>query len=264
MSVRPDSLRMVIGLGSGRSGTASLTRLIDAQRGGICFHEMNPACAVFSGNPQPHINAVREFRALLQGGDRRLLTIDYSRPVSVATYERLQAMNELRVIGDIAYYYLNYVGDLIAADADCVFVCLRRNREQTIQSWLNKSAIKRWPSLWWGDRIKSWLTRTPFHTGYNYWQEHDGSVWRRDPVWDSCFPKFEAPSKEAAIGMYWDYYYLEADLLQRKWPNRFRIFDTDELSSAEGQQRILEFIGVPEQERIFPDNVHLHRSDQVA
>lgn len=259
-----NSRRIVIGLGSGRSGTASLTSLIDRQVGGICFHEMNPACAVFSGNPQPHLNAVREFQAILRGGDRRLLTLDYSRPVSVATYERLQTLPEVRVIGDIAYYYLNYVSDLAAAEPRCVFVCLRRDREQTIQSWLNKSAINRWPSLWWGDRIKSWLTRTPFHTGYNYWQEHDGTVWRKDPVWDSCFPKFEAPSKEAAIGMYWDYYYLEAERLQQTHPGRFRIFDVAELSTAEGQQQILSFIGVPEADRVYPQDVHLHRSDQRA
>jgi len=264
MSVAAGTGRLVIGLGSGRSGTASLTRLIDSQRGGICFHEMNPACAVFEGNPQPQLNAAREFRAILQGGDRKLLTIDYSRPASVATYERLQSMEEVRVIGDIAFYYLNYVDDLVRADPDCAFVCLRRDREQTIQSWLNKSSIGRWPSLWWGDRIKAWLTRTPFHTAYNFWQEHDGSLWRKDPVWDSCFPKFDARSKEAAIGMYWDYYYLEAERLQQRHPGRFRIFDVVELGTLEGQRQILDFIGVPEAQQAYPGKLHLHRSDHQA
>ena len=87
--------RVVIGLGTGRSGTASLTSLIDRQHGGMCFHEMNPACAVFAGNPQPQLNAVTEFRRILLGGDRRLLTVDYSRPSSVASYERLQASARL-------------------------------------------------------------------------------------------------------------------------------------------------------------------------
>jgi hypothetical protein len=252
--------RVVIGLGSGRSGTASLTALIDRQLGGICFHEMNPSCAVFSGNRQPHVNAIREFNAILSGGDRSCLSIDYSRPASVSTYDRLQRMSEVNLIGDIAYYYLNYVADLLAIDAECRFVCIKRDREQTISSWLQKSSIKRWRSLWIADRLKSWLTRTPFYTQYNYWQVHDGSVWKKDPVWDSCFPKFEAASKEDAIAMYWDYYYLEADRLQRAYPDNFRIFDIRDLSNRAGQQRILTFIGLDPATMVCGEEVHLHKS----
>lgn len=249
-----------MGLGSGRSGTASLTSLIDRQVGGICFHEMNPSCAVFSGNPQPHINAVREFRNILNGGNTAYLSIDYSRPASVATYEKLQKMHAVKLIGDIAYYYLNYVDDVLQAVPDCSFVCIRRDREQTISSWMRKSAIRRWPSLWVADRLKSLLTRTPFHTEYNYWQLHDGSRWKKDPVWDSCFPKFVAASKEAAIGMYWDYYYLEADKLQQRYPENFRVFDVGDLSTPDGQQRILSFIGIEQDAMVYGENVHLHSS----
>lgn len=261
MSVLPDDRRIVIGLGTGRSGTASLTSLIDRQRGGMCFHEMNPACAVFAGNAQPQINAASEFRQLLLGGDRSRLTVDYSRPSSVASYERLQHLPELRIIGDIAFYYLNYVGDILQAVPECRFVCLRRDRQATVESWLKKSQIGRWRSLYWADRIKSWLTRMPFQTQYNFWQEHDGTVWRKDPVWDSCFPKFDAPSKRAAIEMYWDYYYLEAERLQRLYPGSLRIFDTAQMSSPAGQKAILDFIGIPEKDMVISDKVHLHRSE---
>lgn len=253
--------RIVIGLGSGRSGTASLTSLIDRQDGGLCFHEMNPSSAVFAGNPQPHINAIREYRAILRGGDRSRLTLDYSRPSSVATYQRLQSMPEVRLIGDIAFYYLNYVEAMLAEDPDCRFVCIRRDRDQTVASWLRKSSIGRWRSLWWGDRIKAWLTRSPFHESYNYWQEHDGTRWRKDPVWDSCFPKLEAASKEEAIGLYWDYYYLEADRLQRLHPHSFRVFEVEDLNDPQGQDRILDFIGVPGPDRVNEGAVHLHQSD---
>lgn len=252
--------RIVIGLGSGRSGTASLTSLIDRQPGGICFHEMNPSCAVFAGNPQPHMNALSEFRAILRGGDRARLTVDYSRPASVASYQRLQEMPRVSLIGDIAYYYLNYVSQMLAVDPDCVFVCIRRDREQTVASWIKKSAIDRWPSLWLADRIKSLLTRTPFHTSYNFWQEHDGRLWRHHPVWDSTFPKFEAASKEDAIRMYWDYYYLEADRLQGLYPENFRVFDVSDLSNPSGQENILAFIGIPPEAMVTGDKVHLHAS----
>lgn len=236
MTTLPYGRKIVIGLGSGRSGTASLASLIDRQPGGICFHEMNPSCAVFSGNAQSQLNTVREFGQILTVGQPELL-------------------------GDIAYYYLNYVDDILALMPDCIFVCIKRDRAQTVASWLRKSSIGRWPSLWLADRIKSWLTREPFYTQYNYWQDHDGSRWKRDPVWDSCFPKFEAASKEEAIGLYWDYYYLQAQRLEHKHPRCFRVFDVDELSTAAGQREILSFIGLSEDRIVFTEDVHLHRSE---
>ena len=251
----------MIGLGSGRSGTASLTSLIDRQSGAICFHEMNPSSAVFSGNPQPHVNAVVEFKKLLKGGDKSRLTVDYSRPSSEKAYAKLQKMSEVKLIGDIAFYYLNYIDELFEIAPECVAVCMKRDRESTIASWLKKTSIKRWRSLWLGDKLTSWLTRTPFYEEYNFWQDHDGSHWMKDPVWDSCFPKFEASSKEEAIGMYWDYYYLEADRLQRKYPERFKIFDVRDLSIPEGQQRILSLLGIAEDDMVIGGKVHFHQSE---
>lgn len=252
---------IVVGLGSGRSGTASLASLIDRQTGGLCFHEMNPSCAVFSGNPQPQLNAILEFKNILLGGSRVKLSIDYSRLQSVESFTKLQSMSLVSLIGDIAYYYLCYVEDILEVVPECVFVCIKRDREQTVSSWLKKSSIRRWPSLWLADRLKCWLTRTPFYTEYNHWQEHDGSVWKQDPVWDSCFPKFEASSKEQAIGMYWDYYYREASRLEKKFPGNFRIFDVTDLSDPKGQKRILDFIGVAEDRMILGGEVHRHKSN---
>lgn len=256
--------KILIGLGSGRSGTASLTSLIDRQPGAICFHEMNPSNAVFSGNPQPHLNAIREYQALLNGGETARLSVDYSRPSTVKTYERLQTMGPVKVIGDIAFYYLNYIEELFQVAPECVAVCMKRDKVSTVASWLKKSSIGRWRSLWLADKLKSWITRMPFHTEYNFWQEHDGSRWMKDPVWDSCFPKFDAASKKEAIEMYWDYYYLEADRLQRKYPDRFWIFDVGELSEPQGQKRILSLLGIPEDDMVIGEKVHLHQSGKKS
>lgn len=256
----PGDGHIVVGLGSGRSGTASLASLIDRQPGGLCFHEMNPACAVFSGNPQAQLNTVTELQAILGGGNRARLAIDYSRPASVASYAKLQSMQQPKLLGDIGFYYLNYVEDILSLVPECKFVCIRRDREQTVRSWLRKSEVKRWRSLQLADRLKSLITRTPFQTDYNYWQEHDGSVWMSDPVWDSCFPKFEAASREEAIGKYWDFYYREAARLAQAHAGSFAIFDISDLSSIEGQQRILGFIGLAAKRMVCGEEVHLHKS----
>lgn len=250
---------IVIGLGSGRTGTASLSKMISSQQDAICFHELNPTGAVFSGNPQPILNTINEFQGILDGGDHRLLAIDYSRPASLDTYQALQEMPRVRMIGDIAYYYLSYVDDILAINKNVRFVCIKRDRHETIESWLVKSAINRWPSLWLSDRLKSLITRTPFHKTRNFWQQHDGSEFAPDPVWDSTFPKFEAASMREAIGKYWDYYYEHAEKLQQKHPEHFRIFPIEAMSSPEGQQTILRFIGVAEQHMVLKDAFHAHK-----
>ncbi len=254
---------IVLGLGSGRTGTASLSHLISSQSGAICFHELNPTGVVFEGNPQPIINGIREFQAILDGGDRRLLSLDYARPASVKKYEELQAMAEVRIIGDIAYYYLRYVDDILAVNTGVRFVCIKRDREQTIDSWVVQAAIRRWPSLWLADRFKSLITRTPFYTSRNFWQAHDGTTYQLDPVWDKTLPNFEAASMREAIGKYWDYYYVEAERLAGLYPQHFRIFPIAVMSNRDGQAALLRFIGIGDEDMVLRDSFHMHKSGRT-
>ena len=250
---------IVIGLGSGRSGTASLAKLLNAQSDALCFHEMNPAAVRFSGTPRPFLNAIDEFQAIIDGGDPRMLTVDLSRAVSARTYDELCNMKQVRLIGDIAFYYLDYVELIAKHNRNVRFICLRRDRQQTIRSWLAKSTIQRWPSKRVADRLSAILMRAPYAEGYNFWMEHDGSRWQEDPVWDKCFPKFEAASKAEAIGKYWDYYYEEAEALGRKLGDTFWIVDTGLLDERSFQCTLLEFCGIPAGEQVHVD-AHIHRS----
>lgn len=251
---------IVIGCGSGRTGTASLSHLINAQADSVCFHELNPSGAVYEGNPQSILNTINEFQRILDGGDKRLLAIDYSRPVSVRTYHELQKVKRLKILGDIAYYYLRYVDDILRVNEKVRFICIKRDRKQTIDSWIQKSTINRWPSMWFADRLKSLITRTPFHKSMNFWQLHDGSTWKLDEVWDKTFPKFDAASKEEAIGKYWDDYYRRAEEFEARYPRCFRIFPIELMSDQRGQAEILDFIGVPKSTMILRERFHSHKS----
>lgn len=251
---------IVIGLGSGRTGTASMSHLFNSQKEAICFHELNPTGAVFEGNPQPILNTIHEFQRILDGGATHLLALDYSRPASVARYTDLKQRSRVGLIGDIAYYYLKYVDDILAVNQNVRFVCIKREQQQTVDSWISKSSIPRWRSLRIADRFKSWITRTPFHESKNFWQVHDGSVWQPDPVWDKTFPKFEAASKREAIEKYWEYYYAEAEILAARHPVYFKIFDISMMSHPNGQREILKFIGLNESDMVLRDKFHAHKS----
>ena len=252
---------IVIGLGTGRSGTASLAKLLNAQADALCFHEMNPSCVRFFGTPRPILNAIDEFQAILDGGDSSMLTVDLGRAVSAAAYDRLCAMPRVRLLGDIAFYYLSYVDAIAARNENVRFICLRRDEEETVESWMRKSAIDRWRSKRVADRVASWITREPYYRSRNFWMEHDGQEWLKDPVWDKCFPKFDAPSKRDAIHSYWRYYYEAAEDLYRRHAERFRIVDTNALEDPATQQQLLEFCGVMPDEFVLTE-AHIHRSSR--
>ena len=119
------------------------------------------------------------------------------------------------MLGDIAYYYLSYVEDIHKLNPEVKFLCLYRDKESNVQSWIKQTTIKRWTSLWLADWLHALIMREPFYKGRNFWQEHDGSQWQLDPVWDKTFPKFQANSKKEAIEMYWDYYYTKQKTCKR-------------------------------------------------
>lgn len=254
-----DKQMVVIGLGSGRSGTASLSKLINEQPNSICFHELNPACVCYEGTPQPILNTVREFRDIVNGGDPRYLTVDMSRSVSSARYDTLKKMPKVDLIGDIAHYYLRYVDEIAAIDPQVRFICLQRDRAQTIDSWQRRMAIQRWPAKKISDRLASWITGEPYHTSRNPWIEHDGSRWATDPVWDKCYPKYPARDLPEAIGMYWDDYYARAEVLADRYPDTFVIIPTEELNTPQTQQRVLDFLDRPADHRVIVD-AHVRHS----
>jgi hypothetical protein len=250
---------IVIGLGTGRSGTASLAKLLTSQRDAMVFHEMNPSCVRFTGTPHPILSAIDEFQAILDGGWRSWLTVDLGRPVAAQAYEQLCRMRRVRLIGDVAFYYLRYVEEIAARNRNVRFICLRRERQATIESWVKKAAIPRWRSKRIADRLASFITREPYYTSRNMWMEHDGSVWQPDPVWDKCFPKFVARDMRHAIGQYLDMYLAEAERLTALLPEVFRVVETSRLNDRDMQRDLLQFCGIQAAEQVHLD-CHIHKS----
>lgn len=249
---------IVIGLGTGRSGTASLANLLLKQTDAHCFHEMNPTCVRFFGTPRPILNGIDEYQAILDGGDPSKLIVDLSRQVVMEAYDKLCKTDNVKLIGDIAFYYLSYVEAIAERNPNVRFVCLKRDKEKTVRSWLHQASLVRWLSKRIGDRISDMITRQIHYKSRNFWMEHDGTEWLLDPVWDKCFPKFPGPTIEEAVNQYWDYYYEEAERLEKLLPDVFRIYETEKLGDHKRQTELLSFCGIPPEEQIY-DEAHLHK-----
>ena len=250
---------IIIGLGTGRSGTASLADLLNAQSDAVFFHEMNPSCVRHSGTPRPILNGIHEFQTILDGGLPSDLTVDLARGPSARTYDRLCRMTRVRLIGDVAHYYLSYVEAIAAASANVRFVCLERDCDDVIRSFAKKTEIGRWRSKRIADRLSSMITRSPYYRATNHWMEHDGTHWAVDPVWDKCFPKFPGPTREEAIGQYWTYYTQATRRLADQFPQIFRIVRTETLNDPDAQSSLLSFCGIEPSQQVAKD-VHIHKS----
>lgn len=249
---------IIIGLGTGRSGTASLAKLLNAQKDALCFHEMNPSCVRFFDTPRPILNTIDEYQAILDGGDPSMLTVDLGRGVAAKAYDELCKMPCVRMIGDIAFYYLSYVDAIVARNQNVRFICLKRDKAATVRSWIQKSGLGRWRSKEIADRLGALITRESYHESRNFWMEHDGSKWQKDPIWDKCFPNFPGPTKQKAIEQYWDYYYEEAEKVAARHPDVFRIVKSEDINVTEYQTSLLAFCGVAQIDMVYTD-AHIHR-----
>lgn len=198
--------RLVIGLGTGRCGTQSLAALLDAQAGVRMTHE-------------------RFYKDLhWQGAERKVESL----------IEEAAASG--RIEGDVASSYLPYVEHILSRSPDTRFVCLERDREGTVASFMAKTR----------DKADHWKSPAAF-------TRHAG--------WNRCFPDYDHRlTREQAIGRYWDDYHRRAKSLAAAYPDNVILLPMEALNTESGQREILEFVGIPRAEQcVFAEGVKLNR-----
>ena len=225
-------LGIIIGLGSGRSGSVSLSKLINNQFDSVCFHEINPSCVKWSGTEGTVLNMIREFKDVINGGSRGNITIDFSVSNRDVPMTKIKTMENINHIGEVAFYYLNYVEDIIKIYPEVKFPCIKREKNDTVKSYLNKMKVKKSNSL-----LRRLFKKKRQR---NHFIQHDGVKWDHDTIWDKCFPKLKAESLEEAIGLYWEHYYQKVEALAQKY-GQVKVFDLDDLNTASGQEKTLKF-----------------------
>ena len=188
----------IIGCGTGRCGTMSLAKLIDGQDDWLCTHEMRP---------------ILPWK----------IDMDLAR-------DRIKYFNDHDRVADVASYYLPYVEMMFEEIDDLKVICLERDEDKVVRSFINKVANTD-PSR-------------------NHWTDHDGEVWTKDPIWDQAFPNYEidldtgvAEIKEELIRRYWNEYHEQSIWLSKHYID-FEVFGIDSLNSKQGQQNIFDFLEI--------------------
>ena len=198
------SKRLIIGLGTGRCGTWSLTKFLGAQ---------------------PNTNSNHELR---------FLPWEFDAELGKANVDFLLNKNE-EVAVDVGFYWLNYVDWLAKQNIDVRFICLQRDKKQTVDSWMThtEELVKRGQG--------------------NHWTSQG-----KDKSWTSinCFPKYDLSARKA-IEKYWDEYYEKANKLWEVC--NFHIVPTEELNTSIGQARILSAAGYDSNDRVL-QSFHLNKT----
>ncbi len=195
---------LIIGLGTGRCGTQSLARLLSLQKHYKVKHEL--------GKPLPWAFS--------------LFAIEKK-------VEELKCYN-----GDIAFYYLNYVRYLKKNYPNIKFVCLKRDRNETIESYLIKSE----------DR--------------NNWLNHNETQWKKSPVFYNSYPKYNVQTKREALEQYYDDYYKQAEIFAFEFPGLFKVFPMQYLNTDKGVTQILSHCGFTLKEMILNTDCHFNKNEK--
>jgi hypothetical protein len=204
-----ESKTMFIGCGTGRCGTTSLTRLIGGCENAVCKHERRPLL--------PWIFDEKLFR------------------------ERVRWFSDstASVVGDVAYFYLPYLEQFIDVFPHVRIICLERERQAVIDSFM-------WKTQW-----------------KNRWYNHDGKEWIKEDVWDATFPKYDIAEKPKAIGAYYDEYRKRIRLVAQDYPANVRIFGIEVLNTMQGQKTILDFLDIPEKHRRYQKRL-VHNAREIG
>ena len=168
----------IIGLGTGRCGTRSLAKLLGLQPGVYATHEAAPVLRWYD-------------------------EIDPGRHIRVSH-------SDAEIIADVGFYYLPHVERIRQEFSGVRFICLQRDRDETVDSFCRQLP-----------RSKDWF--------------HDAGS-----PWSVSFPTIRVNSFRDQAAAYWDGYYALADQLEQSGDD-FRIFPTEALTND--PESILEFCG---------------------
>jgi hypothetical protein len=110
--------QLIIGCGTGRCGTKSLSRFLNSQKTALCSHELEFL------SPR--------FLPIWDQNEKEIL--HHLEDLISQTNEK-----SLKYIGDVAMFYLPYVDAILEKWPNTIFICLQREKSKTVQSFMKKT-----------------------------------------------------------------------------------------------------------------------------
>lgn len=203
--------QLVLGIGTGRNGSTTLSELLAAQPDARVTHELPP----------------------ILSWDRKTSADEFH----VQRFKHL--LTQFSIVGDVAHWWLPKLDEIIQSIPSVRIVALKREKQETVNSFLK---IK-------GGNGKGAI---------NHWTRHNGEYWTKN-TWDPCYPKYHTKTLKDALGLYWDNYYHDVELLLKSYPKNIRIFSTDSLSKADTQKEVLSFVGLDNREQVLMPGLRRNR-----
>ncbi len=206
--------QLIISIGTGRSGSVSLSHFLTHQKKVRVLHEGKIA----------------------EKNIRKLIKWDNNEDELFEWLKYLKEYNnENKFYGDTGMYYLPYIEKIIIKYPDVKIIGLLRKKDSVVNSYLNKTK------------------------GRNHWYNHNGIDWKKDTLWDPCFPKYLEEDKKKALELYWEEYNSTTLSLQKRYPSNVKIWTIEQFNTNDGKNNILDFIGYD----LYRDTSNDYKLNQV-
>jgi len=169
-----------------------------------------------------------------------LLTWEFNEDIIDIKLKKLLNKKE-KYVGDVNSCYLPYTEFICKKNPSARIVVLKRSKKDVIKSFVNHTNFFNW----------------------NHWIKHNGVKWRKAGKWDKMHPKYNAKTKEEAIGMYWEEYYMKVNNLLKKYPRNIKIFSMESLNSEESVSELLNFCGIEKQDQNIKVKIRENKSNSI-
>lgn len=146
--------------------------------------------------------------------------------------ERILATRTGKFVGDVATYHLPYVEEALEFSSTARIICLQRPRDEVIKSFC---------------ATLDYNSRLPL----NFWAKEPAAPFTHDFLRTRTFPQYDVTDRSEGIGRYWDEYYERAEALARRYPDQFRLWDTEVLTTEHGVREMLDFVGIPRGDQVI-------------
>lgn len=154
--------------------------------------------------------------------------------------ERIDYLKSLDglLVGDVAFYYLNYISYLEKHLYPLKVIYLYRDKEHHLKSQIRVTAENKKR-----DECCHWLPHNHPEFIKNKYTKSG---------YDNALPQFPlALNKEDSINKYWEYYQKRAKGLKKQFPEIIFFLQTKELNNLDKQKELFDFLEIPEINRKY-------------